>query len=187
MMFRLTLGLILSLAGGALVGNAFLFHLSLPALPGRLIAAVIGFLILGTGIYLIARLRASGFSASANTSLSVALGDVFTVFGLASLSFNTLMMVLGRCDLGPTFDGLHLIPAMLVNEVWEGLISASGGSFLLTASGLALFDACIGCLIGMLLFPLQRIAPMRLLWIIVVFICFAVFEVSVISWMPFRC
>ena len=128
--------------------------------PSRLVAVVIGVLILGAAVWVIPRHRTSGLSASASRFVSVALGDGFTVFGLASLAFNMLVMILGKCDLDPTLDGLHLIPAMWMNEVWEGLISLSYGSFFLTSGGIALFDACIGSLIGLSLFPFRRLTTM---------------------------
>jgi hypothetical protein len=187
MMFRLTLGLILMLMGGSLVGNALLFRLTLAALPSRLVACLLGVLLLGTALCVILRHRTSGLSKSSSRPVLAALGDGFTVFGLASLAFNALMMIWGKCDLDPTMDGLHLVPAMLMNEVWEGLISVSGGSLFLTSGGIALFDACIGAFVGLFLFPFRRLVKIRALWIVVLLALFGAFEMSVIKWMPFRC
>ena len=186
-MFRRTLALMLMLVGGSLVGNAALFYPSLGALPSRLIAALIGTLFLGGGILLIARRGLSGLSTTTISPLRTGLCDGFTVFGLASLAFNTLMLMSNKCDLDPPFDVLHFIPAIFMNAVWEGLICSSGGSFLLTAGGIALFDACIGSLIGFALFPLRRFASPRAFWIVVLLICYAVFQASLIRWMEFRC
>ena len=186
-MFRWTLALILMLMGGALIGNAFLFYPSLTALPRRLVAALIGALVFGGGILLIKRRHAGEVEASRHKSVWIALQDGFTTFGLASLGFNTLMMILGKCDLDPTFDVLHLIPAIVMNEIWEGLISASGRSFFLTAGGIALFDASIGAIIGLLFAPLRQFLPRRMIWVAVALVCFTAFEAVVIRWMAFRC
>jgi hypothetical protein len=187
MMFRLTLGLIAAMTGGSLIGNAIFFHPSLVEFPRRLVAALIGTLILATGTYLITGCRVFGSNTSSHMSLRAAVADGFTVFSLASLAFNAFTLILGKCDLDPTLDCLHMIPVMLMNAVWEALISTSGGSFLLTSGGIALFDGCIGGLIESLFFPLRRLAPPRSLWIVFLLVCFVAFEASVIRWMPFRC
>lgn len=186
-MFRWAVALILMFMGGALIGNALLFYPSLVALPRRMVAALIGALLLGGGILPIRRRRADRVPAGPHNPVLIGLQDGFTTFGLASLLFNTVTRILGTCDLDPTFDVLHMIPALLMNEIWEALISASGGSFFLTAGGIALFDACIGAIIGLMLAPFRRFLPRRMVWGSVLLVCFVAFEAAVIRWMAFRC
>ena len=185
MAFRVTLGLLLGFMGIALLMNSLTFGAIGSSLPSHAIAALLGALLVFTGTLIARRFRALTTSRD-DESLRDWLQDAFAVFGLASLAFNAALAISGKSHLNPPLDAIHMILALAINELWESLISPTGRSFLLTLAGVALLDACIGALFGILLFPIRRLALPRPVWLAVMLISFCGFELALLKWLAVR-